>query len=705
MGLKLFGAGGIDQKSNNLLRADIDLIDSRNMMINTNNEYVKRPGTDEDTSFTDDDYSDMIFIKSMNQYFHRFGGDYVVYENGARRVVPSFFEPALNPNSKISSAEYLNSLIFTHESPMATAKYDHGSIYRAGVPVASLTAVQSGAANVGFVSYFYEFCDGVGNTIYGPLGILPRTNNDLAISIETIINNAADSIGFYSGFITVPVGAQFLRGHGTLSDRTLNYDSISSSIVPGLKIPVRTSSGGIGGTITLKDELSAPPSIFTLGPEQVMFLEVESVDTGAKEIVFTQNSFNSKSVEIIAVLVMNVSCNWTLRVFNSTSETTGYSQNFYDNYVVSQFLTNQSISYPSFSDQEILMSDIYDITTSKLRPPKCKYIYTYGYQIACGSALSFWDFKNKETLYNNNDLVMYSDLSTGDLGENFSESNRQLIGNTYDGQITGLGRVKDSLIVFKDKMVFAMDGVLIPGQYTLRKIETNEIGCTSFKSILSVENALMFQGQDGIYITDGYKAEKATTNLDPFFGTINNELTRSVMNNSLDQYLFWTNQGIVVFDFHHKKWFVWDSIDASAGITVDNDLSIRFFGSTIATKFQTDLNDYGNEIDAYIRSSWFTGGEPGLLKKATFLRLYSFKNAGQKVSLKYFLDWSESKVKGPFEIDMSDVDIKTIKRNLDVIQNQSFSFEFRNDVIDEDLNISGYEINAGIVQERDKNVK
>ena len=54
---------------------------------------------------------------------------------------------------------------------------------------------------------------------------------------------------------------------------------------------------------------------------------------------------------------------------------------------------------------------------------------------------------------------------------------------------------------------------------------------------------------------------------------------------------------------------------------------------------------------------------------------------------------------------MSDADTKTIKRNLDVILNQSFSFEFRNAVLNENLNISGYEVNAGITQERDKNVK
>ena len=103
-------------------------------------------------------------------------------------------------------------------------------------------------------------------------------------------------------------------------------------------------------------------------------------------------------------------------------------------------------------------------------------------------------------------------------------------------------------------------------------------------------------------------------------------------------------------------------------------------------------------------------GEPGLLKKATFLRLYAFNNSGQKLSLRYYLNWSEDKCNPPillpgFVIDMSDADTKTVKKNLDIIQNQSFSFEFRNNVVDENLNISGYEVSTAIIQERDKNVK
>lgn len=716
MGLKLFGAGGIDQKSNNLLRADIDLINSRNVMINTNNEYVKRPGTEEDTSFTDDDYSDMIFIKSMDQYFHRFGSDYITYENGVRKQIYKWADPLVSGESKISLAEYLNTAIFTHEENQNfTAKYDGESIYKSGLPAPEFSIVQSGTAVSGFVLAFIDYIDAKGNQLFGPATIKKVTNETLAFTFNTLKDTGFNGryllIDTYPGYTNG--STKYLRGNGTTAERSIVYTSKSNDIIVGSKIIIRNSFY----TKIYTNTPAVPTSPFFTSNFFYLSLEVESIDTGTKTIVFKADSFPENYAVTLgpAGTAMDSSAVW--RICYSLSEATGYavSSAFNTNPLVTidnSLNTNSGarLTYGFYTNGDLLLSDIYDITTSKLRPPKCKYVFTYGYQLVCGNVISFYDFENKETKYTNNDLVMYSDLSTGDLGENFSESNRQLIGNTYDGQISGLGRVKDSLIAFKDKMVFAMDGVLIPGQYTLRKIETNEIGCTSFKSILSVENALMFQGQDGIYVTDGYKAEKASTNLDPFFGTIDNTLTRSVMNNIADQYLFWTNQGIVVFDYHHKKWFIWDSVDASSGITVDNDLSIRFFSALKSTKFQTDLNDSGVAIDAYIRSDWHDLGEPGLLKKATFLRLYSFNNSGQKISLRYYLNWSEDKCNPPislpgFVIDMSDADTKTVKKNLDIIQNQSFSFEFRNNVIDEDLNISGYEINAEIIQERDKNVK
>lgn len=704
MGLKLFGVGGIDQKSNNLLRDPMDLVDGRNIMASIDNDYIKRPGTEEDTQFTDDDYNDMIFIKSLNQYFHRFNNEYVTYENGVRKQVYKFADPLMIPgDSNISLAEYLNTAIFTHEENQNfTAKYDGESIYRAGLPVPEFTNVASGTAMAGFMINFFDYIDAAGNEFYGPAKITPITNE-----INTITINTFKDTGFYGGFLILNTYSgivsgvnEYLVGNGTTPQRTITYTSKSDDLVVGSKIIVRNTfyTDIVTGTPVVILDKDKAPNLFYLE------LEIESLDTTTKTIVFTSASFKGYSVQMTDNQAIHSRV--ILRSFFSTNETTGYSvyRQYEPQTIDNTTLTNTGSRFViQFSTVgKSLLSDIYDITTSKLRPPKCKYLYTYGYQLVCAPAISFYDFENKETLYTNNDLVMYSDVSTGDLGENFSEGNRQLIGNTYDGFLTGLARVKDSIIATKNRSIWALDGILIPGQYALRKIETNQIGCLSAKSLLEIDSAVMFQGQDGIYATDGYKAEKVSEKLDPFFRTINPLLTRSVMNNDFDQYLFWTDQAIVVFDYHYKKIYLWDSIDASKGITVDNELSIRFFSALKSTKFQTDLNDSGTAINAYIRSAWHDLGEPGLLKKATFLRLYAFKNVLQKISLKYFLDWDETKFKGPFEFDMDTV---TVKRNLDVIQNQSFSFEFRNNVIDQDLNISGYEINAGIIQERDKNVK
>lgn len=700
MGLKLFGVGGIDQKSNNLLRDPKNLLGSRNVMANIEDEYVKRPGTEEDENFSGN-YSDANFIKSTGEYFYRDGSNYKTKSQDSGLIKTPFLwrdDPTNDPTSNISIAEYLNTAIFTHENkPNYTAKYDGRSIYSAGLPTPKITVT---AGTTHYLLTFFDFVDAQGNQIFGPATITRVGSASPTVTYETL------PLPFYNGGLIIDASPAVTIDSSnrtiTTVNRSLDFDHTNNFCV-GTKIPIRETQV-IPNVFSIIMSDSAYPDV-DFG-DYTLMLEIESIT--ATTITFTADSIGTKSIVITSLgSADNILGSYKIRAFISTSETTGYvglpSKNCQ---IVNNANPTGVFDVPAsivLNDIGILLSDIYDITNSKLRPPKCKYIYTYGYQIVCAPALSFWDFDNREITYTNNDLVMYSDTSTGDLGENFSEINRQLIGNTYDGEITGMTRVKDSMLIFKTRSPYALDGVLIPGQYTMRKIETNEIGCTSSKSILSIDNGVIFQAQDGLYGIDGYKCEKITNSLDKFFRDIDPKLTRSVMNTDMDKYIFWTDKGIVVYDYHYKLWYIWDSIDGSKGLTVDNVGSLRFFGPTLATKFQTALNDYGLAINAYIRSAWLDLGEPGLLKKATFLRLYSFNNTGQSVLLKYYQDWSESKFKGPFTIDMTTE--KTVKRNLDIIQNQSFSFEFRNNVIDEDLNISGYEVSTAIIQERDKNVK
>jgi hypothetical protein len=697
MGLKLFGPGGIDQKSNHLLRDPRKLRDARNIEYNTHKEYVKRDGSDIDIDFTGDNYSDVVYIKSLGEYFFRDGSDYKRYKSGSKRTIPKFVDPSTSGLSIISGDEYLNTFVFTHTSgQICTATYDGSSIYRSGLPTPATLPIGTGSGY--YMLSFFEFIDAQGNTIYGPSTI----NENVATGSFNITFDTLAKEGFCASFLRASISTTPIVLDST--SRTITYDTISSDIVVGGKVVFRDR----GNTIVLSDVVTPSRDMNS----DFIILEIESVDVGTKLITFTADSFKTTRVTIALTsgspVIANIHGGCVLRIMFSNTETTGYTtlQSSLNGVLVDNSSTTQTatISFTS-TVYDTLLSDFYDITTSKLRPPRCAHIKVFGDQIVCGNVLGFYDFENKETKYTNNDLVMYSDTSSGDIGFNFSEINRQLIGNTYDGEITGLVRARDSMIVFKDTSIYSLDGVLIPGQYGLRKIETNEIGCLFEKSIISMDGVVLFQGQDGIYQLNGYKAEKVTDQLDPFFETIDPSQTRSVVRNKKDQFLFYTDQGVAVFDYHYKEWFIWDSLTAPKGLIVDNNREVKMFTDTDCIEFISDKNDQGDPINAYIETAWFDLGEPSLLKKTTDLRVFSLNNAGQVLTAQVFHDWDTAKFKSPFTIDMSNTDTKTVLKKLDIQLGQSISLKISNNIVDEDMNISGYELLIDVIQGKDKNVK
>lgn len=708
MGIKIFSPGGVDQKSSHLTRPPEMLRDSQNVQKNIVGEYIKRGGTAVDASFATESvgvYNDVIYIKSLNRFLFRDGSGYSTYVLdssgvvGAKKSVYKFYDPTSAPTSNISLDEYLNTAVFTHENgSLGTAVYDGHAIYRAGLPT-PLTTITSGSGTTGYILTFFDFIDNKGNNYFGPATINPCANSgSIGISFTTLKD---------SGFCASYLLTNLATGTTTLSSssRTISYTSVSADILAvGAKVVFRNRGTGI----VIADPAN-PTRSFS---DAFLILEVESFTGSA--ITFTAASFGGKSVSILnlgAPVVSNIHGGTVLRVFFSNEETTGYvadPTSTLNGSLVSNSADTQTGSFTFDITKDGLLSNFYDITTDKLRPPTCKYIKVFGYQIVYGAALSFWDFQNKETIYpNNDDLIMYSDTSAGDLGFNLTASNRQLIGETYDGSITGLTRSKDSLIVFKTRSPYAIDGVLIPGQYSLRKIETDDIGCVSFKSILPVKDSVLFQGQDGIYEINGYQCKKASIALDVFFRqTVTDPTqTRAILDTAGNKYLFFCDNGVAVYDYEFGEWYVWKDISAPKGITLDNFNVIRMFRAQNAFKMTVALNDSGAAIDAWIKPTWFDMQEPSLLKKSTDIRFFALNNQGQTISLTYYRDWNESNDNGPYSVDFSSASTKSVLKKLDITQAQSISFKIGNAVIDQDLNLTGYEIICDLIQTRDKNVK
>jgi len=465
----------------------------------------------------------------------------------------------------------------------------------------------------------------------------------------------------------------------------------------------------------------------TVAVPTVLMLEVESMSTptpgNPTVITFTADSFKGHEIFLDNTPAgdMNFHCGLILKQWFSEDEFTGYSieaDSFIEDvcFSVDRWTTGifNTFTYFGTLANKKLLSAEYDLTTSKIRPPVCKYLYMYGYQLVCGNIVGFWDFENKLNSYSNNDLIMYSDLNLGDTPVSFSESNRQLIGETQDGEVTAMGRVNDSLMVFKDRGIHAIDGVLLPGAYSKRTISTRGIGCDTFKSLVEADGLLFFQSYNGIYATNGFKITEVSQNFFNMFDDIDTSRSRGINNPDFDEVLMFC-KGIVgsdyVFAFNYKDGgvYIWNAINANWGFLLNNERNVLIFGQRADNKVLTldpQLRDVDQPINAFIRSSFLDLGEPGLLKKINEFRIYSFSNKGQNIDFKLMGNWNVNKVHVSSSIEeLRNADVKTKEQKTGTFTAMSFALELSNNVIDEDLCISDFELDIAINQTKDKNVK
>ena len=79
-----------------------------------------------------------------------------------------------------------------------------------------------------------------------------------------------------------------------------------------------------------------------------------------------------------------------------------------------------------------------------------------------------------------------------------------------EDEITGLSSVRDVPLVFGEKSIYRLDGILDDlgqGEIIPTRI-ADSIGCVSHNSIIQTLDAVFFAGTDGFYMTDGFKVVK-----------------------------------------------------------------------------------------------------------------------------------------------------------------------------------------------------
>lgn len=549
-------------------------------------------------------------------------------------------------------------------------------------------------------------------TIYSP-SVYPSNKPFLALEIEAVENDATKAVftGSISG-TTLTVTA--------VTSGTILLDGIISGGTIAANTYIKSQlTGTTGGTGTYQLSVSQTVSSTTI-TEKVSSITFKQVTTGYNVEVGPISQLGTFWPSNANKTEYPLEMRTKLHVYDNLATSTTFTQSYVFVIDNSAVLNSKTIgsspntdffraTIPIVSFEYTYMEDIYNTSSSKIMPPICKYLATYGDQIVYGSVQSYIGFDNKRVQYNNNDLIIYSDILTGDCCENTSEFNRQKIGESYDGDITGVARCNDSVVVFKNNSTFTLDGVLSPGQYSVRKINTNGVGCTSHKSIVSTDEGLYYQAHNGIYFTNGINVKRISYELDEFFGSSSYETVRSARFKKKQKTLFYipTKSKCVVVDYYYGQVYLWDGFTPSNGLIEDKNGDIYFSNGVSLYKFKEDssetrFSDLTNTpINAYYATTYHHMGKPSLNKKFIQMRMFSLTQDVFTVTVSIQKDWS-------------DVDYKTFSKRFeagdqtynyvhDMVTALSARYVFKNNEVNENLVITGYEILYEPYNVRDKN--
>lgn len=689
-GLKKFQLGGLDLKSNDLVRDPLKSSGLRNVIKTQKGDIDKMPGN-ESTETISGEMEKELYHKSYDASIV-VKSDGILYKlyNGARQACSiALLETniGLSVKNRIISAEYLSNLyITTTDGTKPVIKFDGSNAYLAGVPApakvfAGTASTISSAGSGYYYRFFYAFKDLNGNITFGPYKQMTSTINNAQITASTFMT--ANPYGaFFNKYLRVTNATTAVSA----ASPTLPYSSTNYEV--GDKFLFDKDCGKV-----LFSTVAAPAT-----ESNVRFLAVTITAIGGGNITFSTTDLGNNIVTVTSTGTFNIDSRLRMHCFISQNESFGYKSACFsilgttipDNYMDND-QNNETMTFtPDIN--EYLFEDLYNEEQQKLRPPLCKYLAAYGNQLIYGNIIGVWDQNDAFTQYNNDDIIIPSDFGIADNGENHS-ANIQKIGESYDGSINGISRCNDLLAVVKDNSLFALDGIIEPGGYSLRKIPTNYIGCTSHNSIIQVEGGILFHGNDGIYFSDGVSCKKMSGEIDPFFSSILPARSLATINSTSEKFVFYVTDGTnhynVVFDYEFKQWFIWETIDMSKGLYQKNDGTLRFAKSTKLYKFNTGYNSDGVAVTGYYATNWEDLREPTLHKKFKAIYIWNLTSTSTTFTLRVQTDWTDT---DDHTVTVTIPANSCVRKSFNQKNVMSIRFIFQNSTISQNMLITGYEI-------------
>lgn len=611
------------------------------------------------------------------------------------------------------SAVNLNNVIYISSPNDNLHKYDGQTFYRAGMPA-------GGDA------------DGSGDA-----GTAPTTAEDTAGSTFAqtqayyykFLYKQVDNKGNIVEGIMSPVSAQetIADASGADIDITITNISSSSGFNTGCAIVNGAQNGVTTITVDSGHTLNSGDTAYFYDGNTSAYVTKTLTSTTATSITFS----GSVDVADNAVISNN------LRIAIYRTDNGGASDGTYS--LVAE-IPNDSINATQVYKDQITDANkgaefVEPVKPHNL-PPKGRYMTKFRNQLLiCG------DITNVNTVY-------YSDI---DSPEYFPTATNSFLVDAYPGsQIRGIGSLESQVVIFKDASVISVSGEIGLDSFRTDEVPFGEVGCASHNSIQQISGALFFLSNRGVFAMDPSRGVVPVGDLIESEFTAYNSVfalrrATSINWRNQNEYLLFvpsetddssnvvyanTNSKVYVYNYARNAWLKWDNINAHGGFSlVNNDIyfqskrldSDSSNSEVVTSKFHNSGNNYDycdhiSAVDFDYKTNWESLGEPNLFKKFLRLKVFSLPSdiIDSEVPLFTLTIDTEFNFQTPAVIDTFTQDfsggttgwgngewgnfpwgdnaLPELKGKLKVIKGRSIRLIFRNNTRNQDILISGFEL-------------
>jgi len=636
-------------------------------------------------------------------------------------------DPLSGSVNQIADWAEINNIVYISKEDKDLLKYDGHRIYKAGLPgtytsgmvfIGGAGTINPGGPSTFNIKYTFEFehTDKQGNIVISDgsfydfddsPGTFPADSKIQGIIYAVFQNVEGFAVSLTSdidGFNSVyaEVTTRFPVAAKTTSASLPSNDTVTIDVSVGHTVE-------IGDSVYLRHTIAGFDSVLADSPEDLLWESFKVIGTAPTNITVD----NPKNLAVFVKLrvgtfegVTNIS-SILMNVYRADNGGIGaLGESFYFESLGIRIDSSFSIKYEDTGDSELVTADPY-ITPELINipPNQGKYIeYHKGLLMQAGvrSRITKTDgsffFKNREheLFYSSTDG--FAGLENFVLG-----GNSLIIGDDSEGPITAIHSHNDFLIVFKKRGIHYISGNLFTGAFRVDKLHGSEVGCFSHGSIQEVMGSVFFLSERGIYATVGGGSPKEITqSITPYFldGLIDKtRATSTYVFREQKYYLFVpfvTPPGgrMFVFDVEYQSWLVWD-VRAEGGLSYYKDSLYAAHDNELIREQVTKTDSYlsGAAINAYIFSHFEHLGEPSIYKKFINIKVFSLNNINYTLTIESFKDWVDSTVKTNSTIDFTATQrFDKVKVLAGDNKAHSFAVKFSNNVVGEDIGITGWEL-------------